>query len=269
MSTMVDEPSECRLCGGSFIPRRAGKPQTHCSRECKQQADNRARRERAAAKRTARPSTCPECGTAFEQPVIGRSKVYCSVQCKRRVLNRAQNRRRNYSVPLADRTCLGCPATFTPKRKDQQYCTSRCMVNARQRRRYRKEPLRQGVDFRQTCVECGAEFVAKKANAKWCSASCRIRTQARDSSRRRGDPTTEDMPYVDRVIFERDGWICHLCKGKVDQARPRTDPLGATIDHIVPRSEGGADSPANVATAHLKCNLAKGIKPMNEQLRLI
>lgn len=36
------------------------------------------------------------------------------------------------------------------------------------------------------------------------------------------------------------------------------DPDGATIDHIVPLSLGGSDEPANVATAHRRCNIRKG-----------
>ena len=75
--------------------------------------------------------------------------------------------------------------------------------------------------------------------------------------------------YADRQIFERDGWRCHLCGTKVSRSAKRTDPLGATIDHLVPLSLGGSDEPANVATAHYRCNQEKRAKAMNEQLAIV
>jgi 5-methylcytosine-specific restriction endonuclease McrA len=76
------------------------------------------------------------------------------------------------------------------------------------------------------------------------------------------------VAYTDREIFERDGWRCYLCGKPVDRTVPRTDPLGATIDHIVPRSRGGPDAPDNVATAHWRCNRQKRDRPADYQLRL-
>ena len=214
---------------------------------------------------------CPECGSTFEQGHLGRPKKFCSQQCNRRVQNRKANRRRLPAPIAPERTCIDatCGKVFEPGRRDQVYCSPRCRVNDGQRRRWHGEELRQGAEFERTCVECGNSFVARKANAKWCSQTCRIRTCRRDESRRRGPGSTEDAPYVDREIFERDGWRCHLCRKLVKKGAPRNDPDGASIDHIVPRSEGGADAPHNVATAHLRCNLRKGVRAMNEQLRLI
>jgi 5-methylcytosine-specific restriction endonuclease McrA len=77
------------------------------------------------------------------------------------------------------------------------------------------------------------------------------------------------VPYTDREIFIRDNWRCHLCGKKIDPQLPRRHPDGATIDHLVPLSDGGADAPSNVASAHMRCNKAKGVRAMNEQLRLL
>ncbi len=63
------------------------------------------------------------------------------------------------------------------------------------------------------------------------------------------------------VVFERDGWRCHLCGRKTTR---RT----ASIDHIVPLSKGGTHEYANCQTAHLKCNMSKGAKVLG-QLRLV
>ena len=78
-----------------------------------------------------------------------------------------------------------------------------------------------------------------------------------------------EAKYTDLQIFERDGWRCHLCKKLVRRDVSRLHPEGATIDHLVPTSLGGDDEPANVATAHWKCNRHKKNRAMNEQLRIL
>lgn len=64
--------------------------------------------------------------------------------------------------------------------------------------------------------------------------------------------------YVREEIFERDGWECQLCGGPIDKNLRFPDSGVVSIDHIVPLSLGGDDTPANVQTAHLGCNVGKG-----------
>ena len=74
-------------------------------------------------------------------------------------------------------------------------------------------------------------------------------------------------------LAERDRYRCQLCGRKVDMTRRTTrskhDPLSPSVDHIVPLSEGGEHTMANTQLAHLGCNMAKGNRPANEQLRLV
>lgn len=90
-------------------------------------------------------------------------------------------------------------------------------------------------------------------------------------------------------IGERDGWLCGICRDDsfpitrptsaiyretVSRLRPEDlvvgeipageevresgrDPLTASIDHIMPVSAGGTDSPSNLQISHLYCNLHK------------
>lgn len=59
-------------------------------------------------------------------------------------------------------------------------------------------------------------------------------------------------------LAERDGTDCGLCCQPVDMTLTRADGLMcASVDHIVPRSKGGGDDPANLQLAHLRCNMAK------------
>ncbi len=71
-------------------------------------------------------------------------------------------------------------------------------------------------------------------------------------------------------VFERDGWICHLCKLPVDKTLSGLDPGMASLDHIIPFNE--PDSPGhvwtNVALAHLRCNFSKNARTRQEDWSL-
>ncbi len=49
-------------------------------------------------------------------------------------------------------------------------------------------------------------------------------------------------------VLQRDDWTCHYCGGPAD-----------TVDHVIPRSAGGAPyDPNNTVAACRSCNSAKG-----------
>lgn len=79
-------------------------------------------------------------------------------------------------------------------------------------------------------------------------------------------PVPGDQPYRASDIFRRDGHRCHLCGKKCRRNASHMHPLAPTVDHILPRSKGGADAPANVATAHRLCNTRKGAKLIGQPL---
>ena len=54
-------------------------------------------------------------------------------------------------------------------------------------------------------------------------------------------------------IFSRDNFRCQYCNIKVKG-------IDATVDHVIPRSKGGASSWNNLVTACRKCNIKKGSK---------
>lgn len=72
-------------------------------------------------------------------------------------------------------------------------------------------------------------------------------------------------------IAERDGWRCQLCGRMVSKTAKWPARNSASIDHVVPLSEGGTDLRANVQLAHFGCNSSKNNRPTarGEQLRLI
>lgn len=59
------------------------------------------------------------------------------------------------------------------------------------------------------------------------------------------------------LIAERDHWECHLCGGRVAQEN-------WSLDHLIPVSMGGPHTEANVALAHLLCNMRRGVRDVSE-----
>lgn len=60
-------------------------------------------------------------------------------------------------------------------------------------------------------------------------------------------------PLTNRALFQRDGHVCQYCA-------VRWPACALTRDHIVPRSQGGADAWTNVTTACRSCNQRKGAR---------
>ena len=66
-------------------------------------------------------------------------------------------------------------------------------------------------------------------------------------------PAVRVVPVTRRGVLRRDGWKCAYC-GKA----------ATTVDHVQPRSKGGADTWENLVACCLKCNNQKGDKPLSE-----
>ena len=133
------------------------------------------------------------------------------------------------------------------------------------------------------CERCGSDFTPKvrgraAAKARFCSVVCanggvpggdRYKNQ-RKMSLRRARLRAALVEVVDPLtLFTRDGWRCHICGKRVRQDLPGNHPAGPTIDHLIPLSQGGDHSYANTALAHRRCNVAKGVRAVGDQLALV
>lgn len=79
----------------------------------------------------------------------------------------------------------------------------------------------------------------------------------------------EAEKFYDFDIFERDQWKCGICTKKVDKRLAYPHPLSASIDHVIPLTQGDPHRPENVRLAHLICNIRRGNRGGGEQLRLV
>ena len=117
------------------------------------------------------------------------------------------------------------------------------------------------------CAHCGAEHTPKTRHPqnRFCSRNCQ---DAHNKMLRRVG-RSQAGGYTRQEIFDRDAWVCQLCNGNIPKTAKSPHPMSASVDHIIPLDAGGSDSPENVQATHLRCNIAKGVKPMGEQLRLV
>lgn len=100
----------------------------------------------------------------------------------------------------------------------------------------------------------------RSADRSWIYCSPRCRRVVKDHNRRtrKLGGVVETISLV--AIFDRDGWRCHLCGEDVDRELSGHDPGMASLDHIIPVSDPSypGHTAANVALAHLRCNMDKG-----------
>lgn len=66
-------------------------------------------------------------------------------------------------------------------------------------------------------------------------------------------PNGRNVPVSRRGVLRRDGQRCAYCQGGA-----------TTIDHVIPRSRGGADSWENLVACCLRCNNTKGDRTPQE-----
>lgn len=195
--------------------------------------------------------TCVDCGTCGEQQVRGRKRLRCELCRKAHQATLDSQRdwtaRRLPPLPLV--ACAGCGTEYQPRRRDQRWCSKRCNSA------HYGALLRAGQGRRG-----GLSPEARKRQ--------RLSWQAKNRRRRAAKRGGVSEPYTLAQIAERDRYRCQLCGKRVPMAVKVPDRQAPTIDHIVPVSEGGDDTRANVQLAHFGCNSSKGARGC-QQLALI
>lgn len=94
----------------------------------------------------------------------------------------------------------------------------------------------------------------------WHRADCDAQIKEALLARARLDYLHSDATYrrFRSLVLQRDGEKCAYC-GAVD--------VNLELDHIHPRSRGGADEPENLTPACKPCNASKGAKTVSEWRR--
>lgn len=85
----------------------------------------------------------------------------------------------------------------------------------------------------------------------YCSDQCKTLAYAG------GVQPVSRRPRAKREVFERHGWTCGICTEAIDPALLYPDLRSATVDHVIPLSQGGPDDEGNLQAAHFLCNIRK------------
>lgn len=226
--------AQCAKCGSTFTPMSA--TNRYCSSSC-QQTRRRARTERA----------CPVCLREFRP--AGYHQSHCSMECATKACHIGE------SCAIAVHRCH-CGAWYVKHHLLGWHCFGLPT---------RQPGLRLKPKTISACETCGRTMViAGKGMRRYCTDDCR-RASKTHRERKRRDKDNRAMrkrgAFVEQVqrtkVYERDGWVCQLCRKPVRRDKVVPHPLAPTLDHIVPLAGGGAHAYANVQLAHFMCNSAK------------
>jgi 5-methylcytosine-specific restriction endonuclease McrA len=108
--------------------------------------------------------------------------------------------------------------------------------------------------YAERCRPC--RKLAKPFQRFWKPLKPEIREKNLMTRRARLAGASVIIPFTKSEIIRRDGLNCYLC-GKLLTYQT------ATIDHVIPLSQGGFHCPNNAKIACKNCNSSKGNKVLN------
>ena len=197
---------------------------------------------------------------------------------------------------MENRTCLHCDGEMPIKYPNRIYCSPKCRESARWDRTERvpcrvcgeptgwpktsgRKSAAHNACSRHPCGTV-ASYSKRKCRCDDCKAANAQSMREYAAKRKERDGVSlysqnrkydgahgHFIPRADRLaIYERDGWICQLCGGPVDQALHFNDRMAATLDHIEPQSAAliPDHSPENLRLAHRACNSRRNNKVVTE-----
>jgi len=114
------------------------------------------------------------------------------------------------------------------------------------------------------CQSCKQQFVSRRKNQIYCTGACSdyYREQRRKENEA-GRWKAAQRPLWKARIYYRDKGICQLCQKPIDLTIAYPNPMSYSIDHKIPRSQGGSHNQSNLQATHLICNTKRGNKPID------
>lgn len=225
---------------------------------------------------------CDQCAATY-RPWRAWSR-FCSDSCRARhhdELRRSANfevtgRRTSWAprCPVYFRTCQACTVLFSSRVHHARVCPNCRPAHRKIHDRERNAAFQNahGMARSTAIARSNPDYAerrrvenAARMKAKGWTEQRRANAKAR-RARELGLAHEKVRPIE---IYERDQWRCGLCSKRIDRRRSYPDPLSATIDHLVPLAAGGIHTRANLQAAHLRCNVAKGARPNNAQIRMV
>lgn len=189
-----------------------------------------------------RQSTCGDCGGQFPCSRLGPDPKWCRPCYREYRLQADRDRSKKRTDPLI---CRDCGASFADLPKPQSK--------------------------RKRCVPCAKQNLVRMDQLWIANNPERVKRNRRKGAqvRRARERSVEFEHFHDREIFERDRWRCGICRKRINPSLSHPHPMSASLDHVIPISEGGPHTRANTRAAHFRCNVSRGNRGGSEQLALI
>lgn len=156
------------------------------------------------------------------------------------------------------RKCRECKKEYAPKQRTESFFCSRDCKDKNRKKEHKAKRIASKSD--RLCIGC-RKIIPRSARAdkKWCSEDCASKARGHTMNVTRRIQTTEPIGAFLRMdIYNRDKWICQICKKPVKKELSFPHPKCASLDHVIPLSRGGTHESENVQLAHLSCNTSKG-----------
>ena len=243
----------CKYCGTPMTdPRR-----TQCGApECKRQHTNavaKAKRESRKARglpqiRMAYQHGCAGCGETFTSR--DKNATHCSIQCFNRNKPaedyiKAATSRAERLYPYECRLCGRHGVSYYGRKLcDDTIC------------QYLGKGGRVTCSWHyKICTWCEQPFTTEHATKKYCTTKC---SNASNLATRGYDP--REYRRHANLVYQRDNYTCHLCdKPTLKEWDENNRDESPSLDHIIPKSQGGPDTPDNLACCHWRCNVLRSV----------
>jgi len=213
-----------------------------------------------------KPANCLLCDVVLVSigDRAGRPKKYCSKKHADAYIKSLKPK-----APKLKKSCEWCNTEFDTAFKVMKYCKENCRLAAHSDKGIKATLAKHIANPRRfdfDCERCQAvvqtdKHVARGKYGRFCRNCALVlrRERYRIKTAKRQKITNPIRISAD-VLIERDGNFCHICLTEIDLSLARNSRFGATIDHVIPVSKGGADTLDNMKLAHWICNIKKGNK---------
>lgn len=149
----------------------------------------------------------------------------------------------------SQRTCVVCNVPYSPNRYWQKTCSYECGYTHQNK----KKPKNINT---KACSRCSKSLVGKRSDAIYCSKTCK----SMDHNFKHRSKTRVVSVARRAEIIARDGFKCYLCHKQITLQN-------FELDHLIPVSKNGSNSPANLAAACSRCNKSRGNRIEGAQIK--
>lgn len=249
------EERQCVACSKEFTAK--SRDANACSQKC-------AQTERWSGKPLISNRVCVGCGVHFKRYPGSRNKgLYCSRECAFRKCEYYNRPKHPVSDGMLEwvlgwKNCLVCRCDFYISKSNVRICSSEC--RKRQARNKASDWYNRKHGDTRPCTSCG-KVISRNGNrmCNECRRAAKAEQRRASKAIRRAREKTNGLceRIKPKSVFERDGWVCQLCRDPVARNEKVPHPRAPTLDHIIPLSKGGPHTIDNVQCACFECNYIK------------